>query len=62
MLSNLINWGIAVIGGTPFRLSKCTALSYWRRNASDFVGLGRIFGVDDLFKCRPSLLYPIFEI
>ncbi len=35
-------------------------LSYWRRNAADFSGLGRIMGVDDLFKCRPSLLYPIF--
>ena len=35
-------------------------LSYWRRNAADFSGLGRILGVDDLFKCRPSLLYPIF--
>lgn len=35
-------------------------LSYWRRNAADFGGLGRILGVDDLFKCRPSLLYPIF--
>lgn len=35
-------------------------LSYWRRNAADFSGLGRLMGVDDLFKCRPSLLYPIF--
>ena len=35
-------------------------LSYWRRDAADFSGLGRILGVDDLFKCRPSLLYPIF--
>ena len=35
-------------------------LSYWRRNAADFSGLGRILGADDLFKCRPSLLYPIF--
>ena len=26
MLSNLINWSTAAIGGTPFRLSKCTAL------------------------------------
>ena len=37
-----------------------TYLSYWRRNAADFSGLGRILGADDLFKCRPSLLYPIF--
>ena len=35
-------------------------LSYWRRNAQDLVGIGHIFGVDDLFKCRPSMLYPIF--
>lgn len=34
-------------------------LAAWRRN----VGLGsfvRYIGIDDLFKCRPSLLYPIF--
>lgn len=35
-------------------------LSYWRRDARDFEGFGRIFGIDDLFKCRPSMLYPIF--
>nr|DAT72119.1 MAG TPA: Major capsid protein [Microviridae sp.] len=36
-------------------------LSYWRRDASDFEGLGLVLGVDSLFKCRPSLLYPIFQ-
>lgn len=30
-------------------------LSYWRHNLSD-----ALLGIDDLFKCRPSLLYPIF--
>lgn len=35
-------------------------LSYWRRSAQDFAFTGQDFGVDDLFKCRPSMLYPIF--
>ncbi len=35
-------------------------LSYWRRSAQDFEIAGKTFGVDDLFKCRPSMLYPIF--
>jgi hypothetical protein len=35
-------------------------LSLWRRN-SDYLGFtGPLYGIDDLFKCRPSLLYPIF--
>lgn len=35
-------------------------LSLWRRN-SDYQGsTGKLYGIDDLFKCRPSLLYPIF--
>lgn len=35
-------------------------LSLWRRN-SDISGFtGPLYGIDDLFKCRPSLLYPIF--
>ena len=34
-------------------------LSYWRRNIGS--ALAPAFGgIDDLFKCRPSLLYPIF--
>ena len=37
-----------------------TFLSYWRRSAQDFAASGHFFGVDDLFKCRPSMLYPIF--
>ena len=34
-------------------------LAAWRRN----IGLGSLVkyaGIDDLFRCRPSLLYPIF--
>ena len=27
MFSNILNWSTAAIGGTPFRLNKCTALS-----------------------------------
>lgn len=35
-------------------------LSLWRRNA-DYQGYpDELSGIDDLFKCRPSLLYPIF--
>lgn len=35
-------------------------LSLWRQN-SDSVGFtGPLYGIDDLFKCRPSLLYPVF--
>lgn len=33
-------------------------LSYWRHNLSSNVP--SYLGIDDLFKCRPSLLYPIF--
>lgn len=37
-----------------------TFLSLWRRNVNN-PALGDSFiGVDDLFKCRPSILYPIF--
>ena len=35
-------------------------LSLWRRNSNDSGSTGQLYGVDDLFKCRPSLLYPIF--
>lgn len=35
-------------------------LSIWRRNGTS-PGVGSSFiGIDDLFKCRPSILYPIF--
>lgn len=34
-------------------------LSVWRRNTG-YGALDRYAGIDDLFKCRPSLLYPIF--
>ena len=34
-------------------------LSDWR-NSLDKQSSGDYFGIDDLFKCRPSLLYPIF--
>ena len=34
-------------------------LSYWRRNIGS-VSQPAYGGIDDLFKCRPSLLYPIF--
>lgn len=38
-----------------------TFLSLWRRNVNN-PSLGDSFiGVDNLFKCRPSILYPIFE-
>lgn len=36
-------------------------LSLWRRNSDNSGFVGPLYGVDDLFKCRPSLLYPIFE-
>ena len=35
-------------------------LSLWRRNSDNSGFTGPLYGVDDLFKCRPSLLYPIF--
>lgn len=35
-------------------------LSLWRRNSDDSGSTGSLYGIDDLFKCRPSLLYPIF--
>ena len=35
-------------------------LSLWRRNSDSSGFTGPLYGVDDLFKCRPSLLYPIF--
>lgn len=35
-------------------------LSLWRRNSNDSGSTGPLYGIDDLFKCRPSLLYPIF--
>lgn len=34
-------------------------LSNWR-NSFDVQSSGAPYGIDDLFKCRPSLLYPIF--
>ena len=34
-------------------------LSRWRKNLSSS-STASYFGVDELFKCRPSLLYPIF--
>ena len=36
-----------------------TFLSQWRQNAGP-ASLTQYVGIDDLFKCRPSLLYPIF--
>lgn len=36
-----------------------TFLRYWRCNLGDQT-VGHHAGIDDLFKCRPSLLYPIF--
>lgn len=36
-------------------------LSLWRRNAISPGSGTSLFGVDDLFKCRPSILYPIFQ-
>nr|DAL57390.1 MAG TPA_asm: Major capsid protein [Microviridae sp.] len=35
-------------------------LSLWRRNSDNSGSAGPLYGIDDLFKCRPSLLYPIF--
>ena len=35
-------------------------LSLWRRNSDNSGSVGPLYGIDDLFKCRPSLLYPIF--
>lgn len=35
-------------------------LSLWRKNSNDSGSTGPLYGIDDLFKCRPSLLYPIF--
>lgn len=35
-------------------------LSLWRRNADYQGSPDALSGIDDLFKCRPSLLYPIF--
>ena len=35
-------------------------LSLWRRNSDQSGFTGPLYGIDDLFKCRPSLLYPIF--
>lgn len=35
-------------------------LYLWRRNSDSLGSTGPLYGVDDLFKCRPSLLYPIF--
>lgn len=35
-------------------------LSLWRRNSDNSGFVGSLYGIDDLFKCRPSLLYPIF--
>lgn len=35
-------------------------LSLWRRNSDRSGSTGPLYGIDDLFKCRPSLLYSIF--
>ena len=35
-------------------------LSLWRQNANASGFTGPLYGINDLFKCRPSLLYPIF--
>lgn len=35
-------------------------LSLWRRNSDNSGFTGPLYGIDDLFKCHPSLLYPIF--
>lgn len=37
-----------------------TFLSLWRRNVNNPSLGDSFFGVDNLFKCRPSILYPIF--
>ena len=44
MLSNLINWGTAAIGGTPFRLNKCTALDSAGKGAAAGGVLGGVPG------------------
>lgn len=35
-------------------------LSLWRQNSNTSGSAGPLYGIDDLFKCRPSMLYPIF--
>lgn len=35
-------------------------LSLWRQNSNSSGFTGPLYGIDNLFKCRPSLLYPIF--
>ena len=35
-------------------------LSLWRRNADSYQSQTQFASISDLFKCRPSLLYPIF--
>lgn len=35
-------------------------LSYWRRGLNSQSSGGYLHGIDELFKCRPSMLYPIF--
>lgn len=35
-------------------------LSLWRQNSDNLGFTGPLYGIDDLFKCRPSLLYPVF--
>lgn len=35
-------------------------LSLWRQNSDSSGFTGPLYGINDLFKCRPSLLYPIF--
>lgn len=40
MLSDMINWSTAALGGTPFRLNKCTALGSAGKGAAAGGALG----------------------
>lgn len=44
MLSNMINWSTAALGGTPFRLNKCTALGSAGKGAAVGAAAGGVPG------------------
>lgn len=62
MLSNMINWSTAALGGTPFRLNKCTALGSAGSGAAAGAAAGGVPGalVGGAFGLASSLLGGLF--
>ena len=62
MLSNIISWSTAAVGGTPFRLNKCTALGSAGTGAATGAAAGGVPGalVGGALGVASSLLSGLF--